>query len=630
MGTPNNALSIGTVLEGQNVRYRIDKVLGQGAFGITYKATGFTVIKGALGEEVAEMARPKAIKEFFMNNFNQREASTSQVSNITMTGLASHYSVKFRKEAETLASMNHPNIVKVIDFIEANNTFYYVMDFIEGQDLSSYIKHNKLSEDEIVAIIREVASAIKYMHEEKHVLHLDLKPGNIMRRTEDGHVFVIDFGLSKHFDDNGNPDSSTAIGMGTEGYAPVEQGSKITKDSGFRSTIDVYALGATFYKLLTGKTPPVASDVVEDPDVIGENLKAAGVSERFANVVIRAMQPSAKKRIQTVAEFIGNLDMGTPPPIPVPKNEEPENEEATSYTIADTRVMVSEQVDRRAQMGGGEDIPESTGKTQQLSTNKSKVPVKLIVGIAAAVVLLALIGVGVVFFLLPMLNKTDTTEVIKVDISDGEGKSAVDSKDMPAERKFEFGDNSLLMKLVESGTTKYDGGELTVDHSYYMAEAEVPQWLWKEIMGNNPSSLNDNERPVEQVTYEDCQAFIRKLNEKTGETFRLPTVEEWEYAARGGKKGLGFEYSGSGSALAVGWIKNNSEYSTHPVKKLEPNELGLYDMCGNVSEFCKSSGDNSIVCGGDFMKSDDACRPDSKAEEKSSVRTPYIGLRLAM
>ena len=124
--------------------------------------------------------------------------------------------------------------------------------------------------------------------------------------------------------------------------------------------------------------------------------------------------------------------------------------------------------------------------------------------------------------------------------------------------------------------------------SFSIGETEVTQALWQAVMGNNPSYFADDlNRPVEQVSWNVCQAFITKLNEMTGRTFRLPTEAEWEFAARGGVKSKGYRYSGSDDLNAVGWYDGNCMGSTQPVAMLAPNELGLYDMTGNVQEFCQ-------------------------------------------
>jgi formylglycine-generating enzyme required for sulfatase activity len=123
--------------------------------------------------------------------------------------------------------------------------------------------------------------------------------------------------------------------------------------------------------------------------------------------------------------------------------------------------------------------------------------------------------------------------------------------------------------------------------NYYIGETEVTQALWTAVMGENPSNFKGDNRPVEQVSWKDCQTFIRKLNALTGKNFRLPTEAEWEYAARGGSKSQGYQYSGSNNLSSVAWCSYNSGGQTHDVKTKSPNELGIYDMSGNVWEWCQ-------------------------------------------
>ena len=127
---------------------------------------------------------------------------------------------------------------------------------------------------------------------------------------------------------------------------------------------------------------------------------------------------------------------------------------------------------------------------------------------------------------------------------------------------------------------------VTLD-SFYIAETEVTQELWEAVMGNNPSFSQGLHQPVESVTWNDCQDFINKLNTLTSMAFRLPTEAEWEYAARGGCKSKGYMYSGSNDLNEVGWYWGNYDITTHVVATRKPNELGIYDMSGNIYEWCQ-------------------------------------------
>ena len=183
---------------------------------------------------------------------------------------------------------------------------------------------------------------------------------------------------------------------------------------------------------------------------------------------------------------------------------------------------------------------------------------------------------------------------------------------------------------------------------YYIGETEVTQELWEAVMGSNPSEFKgDNQRPVEYVSWYDCQEFIKKLNQLTGKKFRLPTEAEWEYAARGGKYSRGYKYSGSNDVDEVAWYESNSGETTHPVATKEANELGLYDMNGNVWEWCKdwygyyqsnsqtnptgpSEGERRVLRGGSWFLSSVFVRVSNRDCNTPDYRSINNGLRLAL
>lgn len=282
-------------------KYKIVKTLGQGSFGITYLATTRIPMDGQLGK--MDVNVNVTIKEFFMSDLNSRATNGSSVERTNST-LVKNYLNKFRKEAENLAKLNHPNIVKVLEVFDENNTTYYVMEYIDGETIDDFIKRNgKLTVEESLKITKEICLALSYMHEHK-MLHLDLKPKNVMRDWE-GHVYLIDFGLAKQYNEDGEPESSTTIGLGTPGYAPIEQ-AHYKKDGTFPVTLDIYAVGVSLYKMLTGMTPPDSSYVLNDGLPLNA-LKQANVKDGVEEIVEKAMAPLKKDRYQTVDSLITAL-----------------------------------------------------------------------------------------------------------------------------------------------------------------------------------------------------------------------------------------------------------------------------------------------------------------------------------
>lgn len=184
---------------------------------------------------------------------------------------------------------------------------------------------------------------------------------------------------------------------------------------------------------------------------------------------------------------------------------------------------------------------------------------------------------------------------------------------------------------------------------YYIGETEVTQDLWEAVMGSNPSGFKEPKNPVENVSWNDCQEFIKKLNELTGKNFRLPTEAEWEYAARGGNMSQGYKYSGSNIIEDVAWYGDNSSREPHPVGTKSPNELGIYDMSGNVWEWCSdwygenyyssssqtnptgpTSGSRRVVRGGSWINYAQFCRVSYRSYYYPGDRDGCIGFRLAL
>lgn len=312
--TTQSALPAGTVLKGGNASYTLLKTLGQGSFGITYLA------KNIVGED--EVEQLFCIKEFFMRDINGRESTSVTSSN--REGMFDYYKRKFEQESDHLSRLHHKNIVMVVDAFRANSTSYYVMQYIDGQSLDSLIAaKGRLSTDETVGITRQVGSALSCMHS-MGMLHLDVKPANVMMADEKTAI-LIDFGLSKQYDQNGQPESSTTVGSGTPGYAPIEQANH-REGKDFPVQMDVYALGATMLKMLTGQRPPEASDILNF-GFPKKELKQKGVPQPIIGVVEKAMKPQRNHRFQTIEQMMTALNEAMDK---VKENEEKQKRRAES------------------------------------------------------------------------------------------------------------------------------------------------------------------------------------------------------------------------------------------------------------------------------------------------------------
>ena len=213
------------------------------------------------------------------------------------------------------------------------------------------------------------------------------------------------------------------------------------------------------------------------------------------------------------------------------------------------------------------------------------------------------------------------------------------------------GGTFMMGATAEQGSDAWDSEkpahQVTLS-SFSIGRYEVTQEEWQTVMGSNPSEFKGSRKPVEQVSWNDCKSFISKLNSITGKNFRLPTEAEWEFASRGGIKSQGYKYSGSNNLNSVAWYNDNSGNTTHDVGQKSPNELGIYDMSGNVWEWCQdwydinyyssspqtnptgpSSGSRRVVRGGSWNFIARSCRVSGRDGSSPGSRGGGLGFRLA-
>ena len=332
-----NMLQVGTILHGT---YKIESYLASGGFGNTYLAKNI------------EFDETYAIKEFFVKGVCQRDgnSTTISVSNAENTNSFEQQREKFKKEARRLRSLCNPHIVKVYDLFEENGTAYYVMDYVDGENLSTRLKRTNapLAESEVRNYLNQILDGLEAIHNEG-MFHLDIKPANIMVDSHDV-VKLIDFGASKLQSTVGGATMSTGISY-TNGYAPSEQMAQ-SYDK-FGPWTDFYALGATMYKLLTNQDPPSVSDLSEDETEDKHlALPMPNVSKEMMRLVVWMMQVNRLKRPKNVGEIRCISQQSS---IATSNNEETKafspyqsyanpvnNDEETVWEISQVKVVVNE------------------------------------------------------------------------------------------------------------------------------------------------------------------------------------------------------------------------------------------------------------------------------------------------
>lgn len=278
-------LAVGSVLYG---KYKIECILGSGGFGITYYAKHIT------------LEHYYAIKEFFINGSCIR--NTNRYS-IRIQGITENeynkYKTKFLEEARTLAKLDHPNIVRVTDVFEENNTSYLVMPFVNGVTLQNFIdKHGPMDYVEAINLIAQITEAVGYIHQ-RNILHLDIKPDNIIL-TPDNRAILIDFGSAREYIQDKTQRFTSIL---TKGYAPIEQyDSNKTKGT----YTDIYSVGCVAYYVLTGTKPIDATVRVIDTTPTPRDLNNK-IPKAISDVIMHAMELQADKRHQTADQFLNDL-----------------------------------------------------------------------------------------------------------------------------------------------------------------------------------------------------------------------------------------------------------------------------------------------------------------------------------
>jgi len=564
-------------------------------------------------------------------------------------------STRLRKEVELVSKLpTHPNIA----YYEACYTFrqmdgeydFGILQFYEEGNLGQLLREDGrdashcVSTEQKAGILRQILEGVDFLHAQG-IIHRDLKPQNILIvRRQNGEYIpkITDFGISKQLDINKSSVFSNSLpGAGTFAYSSPEQlgGREIRKNT------DLWSFGVIAFQTFTGELPFTTGEHTPTSEsgrlelfrqiVSGKLPKAIDTVPEPWQALIRAcIETDAAKRVKNVQEVKAIL---------AGQGREGARK-APPEADGETRIEQTPQ-QSAAPPPSGRDKKGDVPAPQPLPIKKYI----LFAAAAAAVVLLLIFG-------WKGLTRNDdnntnqTAEVVNSTVA--ANTSVVDTQ--PAT------DLSIAMVYVQGGTftmgcTSEQGSDCFDDEkpahqvtlsSFYIGKYEVTQAEWKSVMGANPSYFKGDNLPVESVSWSNVQEFIHKLNAQTGKQYRLPTEAEWEYASRGGLQSTHYKYSGSNTAGNVAWYNENSGSKTHPVGTKSPNELGIYDMSGNVWEWCSdwygnysasdqmnpqgpSSGSDRVFRGGSWGYGAGGVRVSNRGVSPPDGRDGILGFRLA-
>lgn len=588
--------------------YELIEVIGQGGMGVVYKAKHilldeYFAIKLLWGQYVEDAKMMK----LFLNG------------------------------GKILRKLDHKNIVSVKDIFEFKGDYFIVMEYVPGNSLYTIIKKQSgaIKRSRAVKLFKQMLEGFVYLQSQTSpVLHRDIKPANILV-TENDDIKITDFDIAKIY--QGNNTAITTM-KGTPAYMSPEQ---IISPSTVDIRTDVYSLGMTFYEMLAGRlpfdssihgTPAAVRDFVINDKVPPVSDFNNRISDELVKFVAKAIHKDREERFASAAEMLSELEtlekenkLGPPETIEDPPEPKPPLPPALPPTLIDDK--------------------QKKGKWNRLLY----IPIVIVV-------------MAVIAYVVVISKSADTPKAT-------EGKLPSGVVHPPATMREE-------MVFIEAGTfvmgcdrNKSECGddelpahEVTLS-SFFISKFEVTQKLWRNVMGNNPSNVKGDNRPVVLVSWKDAIEFCNKLSEAEGlepaykidgsgvscdlrsNGYRLPTEAEWEYVAKGGNKGKNFLFGGDNSIDAVAWYKSNSDGTIHEVGMKKANELGIYDLSGNVWEWCwdfygsyKAASQvdpqgpkahvNRVARGGSWNRDEKFCRTTNRYGFTPNDRGKDLGFRI--
>ena len=527
-------------------RYEIIRKLGGGGFAITF-----------LAKDIMQPSQPNCVVK-------QLRPSKTHPRIIDF----------FHKEAAVLEKLGkHPQIPRLLAHFQEGNNLYIVQEFIQGHDLGQEIFLGKrLGEIYVRQLLQEVLEILSFLHE-NGVIHRDIKPQNLMRRQEDGRICLIDFGAVKEVGGlmvNTRGEIASSIVIGTPGYMASEQG--LGKPC---LASDLYALGMTAISALTGLQPSQLEENPQTGEVIW--LQQTQVSQELGEIISKMVRRHFSLRYFCANDVLRELNLGPRTPVSLTPRK---------------KLSVPIKLSRRKAL--------------------------LIFGFAGAGFLVTF-GLNK-FYLNKLKNssspnlKTFEFEVVTVN-----AQGDFTSRNFTQAKYFtENLGNGITLEMVKipggefimGSPTEEEGREATegpqhqvIVKPFFMGKFAVTQAQYQEIMGNNPSRLKREKHPVDSVNWNNAIEFCQKLTKKTGRTYRLPSEAEWEYACRT-RTSTPFHFGQTiitdlanynGSSTYADAPKGVYRNQTTEVGIFPSNAFGLYDMHGNVWEWCEDTRHNNYI-----------------------------------
>jgi len=653
--------------------YRILKKLGEGGMGAVYLAEDPTTRR-----KVALKVLPKVAA---------REEDAV---------------LRFLREVDSARKLDHPNIVRAGASGEDKGFHYYVMEYVEGDTLGGRLKREEaLAPDEATKVVLQIAQGLKFAHGEGFI-HRDIKPDNVVVSKE-GVAKIMDMGLSKNIDEAQTFRTVTGVALGTPHYISPEQA---RGDKGIDGRADIYSLGATYYHLVTGETPFHGANAME---VIAQHINKQlpdprdirdGIPDGVAHVIRNMMAKKPKDRYRDCAELVSDLEL-----LIAGKNPSSQPLDSAHSTVALPMAREARELYRAQRRG---QRPATYRATTRPKSTLAPLKIGGVVAVVVLVLVFALaMGGGSTSAPSPaVVNKNADPKPHALDrpiaspktpeeLHPPEARSGRFAEDEMRRRSVLDLGGGVRMELVsiKPGTFTMGGKEapviawqmderpehqVTITKGYWLAKYEVTRgqfaafvketgfkteaerdgkaWgrsatgLWQEIAGNSwrtPAAFTQtDDHPVTCVSWSDANAFCDWVTKKTGRTVRLPTEAEWEYACRAGSTSRWSFGDDKGGMGEYGWDSKNSGGSTHPVGQKKPNAWGLYDMHGNVWEWCQdwgaaypgdavdpsgpTSGNRRIMRGGAWQFDDLYLRSAFRNRSPASSTSTTSGFRVAV